>query len=172
MTFHSIVEQWCKRYKHMRHNPKKGNKRFYLSEKPLNPADMAQYVCNKESPFVMMFGGIEGDGPIKRLKRNYPVCFFVRAEKQADGEEAAVAMETAWAHAQNFLTWLLDKHEKEVAENIDGDFARLALDDAYLMVDSSGPYENGWYNVLIQIEREEPLNLCVNKDLYDDDCEC
>lgn len=171
MTFHSIVEQWCRQYKYMRHNPKKGNKRFYLSEKPMNPADMAQYVCNKESPFVMMFGGIEGDGPIKRPKRNYPVCFFVRAEKQASGEEAAVAMETAWAHAQNFLTWLLDKHEKEVAENIDGDFARLALDDAYLMIDSAGPYENGWYAVQVQIEREEPLNLCVNDDLYDE-CEC
>ena len=39
-----------------------------------------------------------------------------------------------------------------------------------LDIQTIGPIENGWFAVMIQFEREEPLNLCVNEDLYDEDC--
>jgi hypothetical protein len=172
MTFHSIVEQWCRQYKYMRHNPKEGNKRFYLTDSTGGVVDMAKSISNEFSPFVMMESTVEGGGPIRCPKRNYPLYFFVRADKMADGDEAAVAKETAWMHAQNFVSWLLDKHDREMNENRNGDFARLDLDDAYLDIQTIGPIENGWFAVMIQFEREEPLNLCVNEDLYDDDCEC
>ena len=73
-------------------------------------------------------------------------------------------------HAQNFISWLLDKRAKELNRNIDGDFARINLDDAYLDIQTIGPLENGWYAVMIQFERDEPLNLCIDENLYIDTC--
>ena len=84
----------------------------------------------------------------------------------SDGDEAAVAKEEAWMHAQNFISWLLNKREEELEANRDGDFARINLDDAYLDFQTVGPLENGWFAVMVQIEREEPLNLCVDEGLY------
>ncbi len=91
--------------------------------------------------------------------------FFVKADKMADGDEAATAKEEAWQHARNFLSWLLAKHEEELGTNIDGDFARINMDD-YIDFQTIGPIENGWYAVLIQFERDEPLSLCIDEDLY------
>lgn len=166
MTFHTIVKKWCETYKHMLHSDVNGNKRFYLTDSPNGVVDFAKDIANAFSPCVVMESTVEGGGPIKRPTRNYPIYFFVRAEDMADGDAAAIAKEEAWAHAQNFLTWLIDKHEKEINENIDGDFARINLDDAYIDIQTAGPLQNGWFGVMIQFEREEPLNLCVNKDLY------
>jgi hypothetical protein len=86
----------------------------------------------------------------------------------ADGDDAAAAKEEAWWHCQNFLAWLKEKHDEEISQNIDGDFSRINLDDTYLLLNTVGPLENGWYGVSLQIERDEPLNLCVNTDLYND----
>ena len=86
----------------------------------------------------------------------------------ASGDDAAAAKEEAWYHAQNFLTWLKQRHDEQIAENIDGDFSRINMDD-YIDVTTVGPLEDGWYAVLIQFVREEPLNLCVNEDLYVED---
>jgi hypothetical protein len=94
------------------------------------------------------------------------VYFFVRARAMADGEAAAEAREEAWYHCQQFLAWLLDKHERELSENIDGDFARIDLDNAMIDFVSTDPKEDGWYGVMVQFTREEPLNLCVNEELY------
>ena len=127
---------------------------------------MAKSISDKFSPFVMMESDVEGGGKIARPSRNYPIYFFVKAEKMADGDDAAAAKEEAWYHCRNFLTWLKVKHDEQVAENIDGDFSRIGLDDAYLNFSTVGPLENGWYAVLVQFEREEPLNLCINEDLY------
>ena len=165
MTFHSIVEQWCRHYKYMLHNPWAGNKRFYLTDSQMGVVDMAKGIANMMSPCVLMESQVEGGGPIARPERNYPIYFMVRANKMADGDEAAVAKEEAWMHAQNFLAWLLEMRNKQLEENIDGDFARINL-ESYLTIDTIGPLENGWFGVCVQLEREEPPNLCVNKDLY------
>lgn len=70
-------------------------------------------------------------------------------------------------HARNFLAWLLQKHNDEVnSGKLDGDYARIDLDDVNVSYQSVGALENGWFGVLIQLQREEPLNLCVNDDLY------
>lgn len=169
MTFHSIVKMWCEQYRFMLHS--KNNKRFYLTDSQMGVVDMAKDIADTMSPCVLMESSVEGGGPIARPERNYPIYFMVRAEKMADGDEAAVAKEEAWMHAQNFLAWLLDKRDKELEKNIDGDFARIDL-DSYLMIDTVGPLQNGWFGVMIQFEREEPLNLCVNPDLYLDPCVC
>jgi len=166
MTFHSIVRQWCKTYKPMLDNPDNGNKRFYLTDSQGGLVEMAKGIMPKFSPMVMMEGVVEGGGTITRPERTYPVYFFVHARAMADGEAAAEAWEEAWYHFQQFLAWLLDKHEKELSENIDGDFARIDLDNAMIDFMSIGPKEDGWYGVMVQFTREEPLNLCVNKDLY------
>ena len=75
-------------------------------------------------------------------------------------------------HAQNFISWLLVKREEELGRNYDGDFARINLDDAYLDIQTIGPLENAWFAVMIQFEREEPLNLCIDESLYPCGCEC
>ena len=166
MIFHSIVRQWCKIYKPMLDSVENGNRRFYLTDSTAGVVDMAKNISDKFSPFVMMESSVEIDGEFLKPYRNYPIYFFVKAEKMADGDDAAAAKEEAWYHCQNFLTWLKVKHDEQVAENIDGDFARIDLDDAYLNFSTVGPLENGWYAVLLQFEREEPLNLCVDENLY------
>lgn len=166
MTFHSIVRQWCKIYKPMLDNPENGNKRFYLTDSQGGLVEMAKGIMPKFSPMVMMESVVEGGGTITRPERTYPVYFFVRARSMADGEAAAEAREEAWYHCRQFLAWLRDKHEKEKEENIDGDFARIDLDNAMIDFVSTDPKEDGWYGVMVQFTREEPLNLCVDEDLY------
>lgn len=166
MTFHTIVRQWCRIYKPMLDSVKNGNRRFYLTDSKDGVVEMAKSISDKFSPFVMMESDVEGGGSIERPTRNYPIYFFVKAEKMADGDEATAAKEEAWWHCRNFLAWLKARHDEEIADNIDGDFARINMED-FIMISSVGPLENGWYAVLLQFEREEPLNLCVDENLYE-----
>lgn len=168
MTFYSIVEHWCSRYMYMLHNPNNGNIRFMFTDSWKGVVEMAKGISNMQSPCVVMESTIESDrGSIRRPEFNYPVYFFVRANKMADGNDAAVAKQEALHHARNFVAWLLDKHDKEINEGkMDGDYARIALDDTDVSYQSVGPLENGWFAVLVQFAREEPLNLCVDKGLY------
>ncbi len=152
-------------------NPENGNKRFYLTDSQGGLVEMAKGITPKFSPMVMMESVIEGGGTITRPSRNYPVYFFVRARDMADGEAAAEAREEAWYHCRQFLAWLLDKRNKELDENIDGDFARIDLDNTMIDFVSTDPKEDGWYGVMVQFEREEPLNLCVNPDMYVEEIE-
>ena len=129
--------------------------------------EMAKGVSNMQSPCVVMESAVEGDGPIARPTFNYPIYFFVRAGKMADGNDAAVAKQEALMHARNFVAWLLAKHNEEINEGkLDGDYARINLDDYEVYYQSIGPLENGWFAVLVQFTREEPLNLCVDPELY------
>lgn len=171
MTFHSIVRQWCRTYRPMLDSSANGNRRFYLTDSTGGVVELAKDIKPALSPCVVMESGVEGGGRITRPNRNYPIYFFVRANKMSDGDEAAVAKEEAWRHAQNFLAWLKVRHDREVGERIDGDFARINLEDSMLDIQTVGPLEDGWYAVLIQFEREEPLNLCIDENLYiNDDC--
>lgn len=164
MTFHSIVRQWCRTYKPMLDSVTNGNRRFYLTDSTSGVVELAKGIEPKFSPCVVMESNVEGGGSITRPNRNYPIYFFCRARDMADGDCAAEAKEEAWYHAQQFLTWLKDKHDHD--PNYDGDFARIDLDNSLLDVQTIGPLQDGWYAVLIQFERAEPLNLCVNEDMY------
>ena len=167
MTFHSIVRQWCKIYKEMLDNEAIGNRRFYLTDSQNGTVELAKKLSNKFSPCVLMESAVEGGGKITRPQRNYPITFLVRAREMSDGDAAAEAKEEAWYHCRNFLTWLMVNRERELNENnLDGDFARINLDDAYIDITSIGPLDNGWYGVLLQFDRDEPLNLCIDEDLY------
>ncbi len=142
------------------------NKRFYLTDSQMGVVDMAKDMSNSFSPCVVMERSIDGSGPIARPAMNYPIYFFVRAEAMADGDEAAVAYQTALFHARNFLSWLKKKHDDEESNYFDGDFARINLDNAYIDIMSVGPLQNGWFAVMIQFVRDEPLNLCIDENLY------
>ena len=164
MTFHKIVRQWCKSYKNMLDTEE--NRRFYLTDSTQGVVELAKKIEPKFSPCVVMESNVEGGGKITMPRRNYPIYFFCRARDMADGDCAAEAKEEAWYHAQQFLAWLKAKHDEEVAENINGDFSRIDLENDLLDVQTIGPLQDGWYAVLIQFERLEPLNICVNPDLY------
>ena len=168
MTFHSIVRQWCKTYKYMQDSHE--NRRFYLTDSTAGVIELAKGITEEYSPCVVMESDVSGGGPIARPSMTYPVYFFVKADKMSDGDEAAVAKEQAKEHARNFLSWLKKKHDKELEDNKDGDFARIHLDD-YVDYQTVGPLQDGWYAVLVQLDRDEPLNLCVDEDLYID-AEC
>lgn len=168
MTFHTIVRRWCRIYKPMLDNPKNGNRRFYLTDTTAGVVELAKGISNKFSPCVVMESSVEGGGPIERPNRNYPIYFFVRARDMSDGDAAAEAKEEAWYHARQFLAWLKDKHDKQLSENdIDGDFARIQIDNG-IDINTIGPVENGWFAVLVQFDREEPLDLCVDEELYEE----
>ena len=165
MTFHSIVRQWCRTYKPMLDSATNGNRRFYLTDTKEGLVELAKKLEPKMSPSVIMESTVEGGGEIRRPDRNYPIYFFVRARDLADGDAATEAKEEAWWHCRNFLSWLLDMREKELEQNIDGDFSRIDLEE-YIMFDTIGPVGDGWYAVLVQFNREEPLDLCVDEELY------
>ena len=153
-------------YKPMLDSATDGNRRFYLTDSTAGVVELAKGISNSFSPCVVMESSVEGGGSVTRPNRNYPVYFFVRARDMSDGDAAAEAKEEAWYHAQNFLSWLLERHNREIDDNIiDGDFARINMDD-FIDIQTVGPIENGWFAVLIQFERAEPLKLCVNEDLY------
>ncbi len=148
------------------------NRRFFLTDSTSGVIEFAKSARNDEmSPCVIMESDLNGGGPVARPVMVYPIYFFVKAEKMADGDAASIAKNLAIKHARAFLAWLKEKRDEEVEENIDGDFSRINLDD-YIDYLTVGPLENGWYAILVQIEREEPLNLCVDEDLYDLECEC
>jgi hypothetical protein len=161
---------WCKAYKFMLDSP--NDRRFFLTDSTAGVIELAKSASLKNSPCVIMESTVEGGGKLKRPSRNYPIYFFVRAKKAADGDAAALAKEEAWMHAQNFTSWLLAQREKALEENRDNDFSRINLDDAYLDIQTIGPLENAWFAVMIQFEREEPLNLCIDDSLYVADCDC
>ena len=147
----------------------KENRRFYLTDSKGGVVELAKGITPAMSPCVVMEAAVEGGGKITRPDRNYPIYFFVRARKMSDGDAAAEANEEAWLQAQNFLAWLKRKHDEEMSRNIDGDFARIDLDNTMLDIITIDPIEDGWHAVLIQFERAEPLNLCINPDMYIDD---
>ena len=165
ITYETIVRKWCKLYKPIQDSPE--NRRFFFTDSKENMIEMAKKWTPVMSPCVVMEGVAEGSGSIERPSMNYPIYFFVRAKKQKDGDSAWLAVKEALAHKNNFLAWLREKHVQEEHDgNRDGDFARINLDNAIQDFTTIGPLEDGWYAVLLQIEREEPLNLCVDKDLY------
>lgn len=168
MTFETIVRRWCKAYRMILDSPK--NRRFWLTDSHENMIEMAKKWTPAMSPCVVMEGVVEGSGPITRPSMNYPIYFFVRADAQRDGDAAALAVKGALGHMKQFLAWLRFMREKEMkGGKRDGDFARINLDDAMVDITTVGPLGDGWYAVLLQIDREEPLNLCIDKDLYIDD---
>lgn len=166
MVFHSIVKLWCETYRPMLDSPR--NRRFYLTDSTAGVVELAKGITENFSPCVVMESDVDGGGPVTKMTRNYPVYFFVKADKMADGDAAAAAKEEAWWHAKNFLTWLRDKHEND---SPGGDFARISMEDD-IYIQTVGPLENGWYAVLIQFERLEPLNMCVDESLYVEPCDC
>ena len=170
MTFETIVRKWCKLYKVMRDSPQ--NRRFFFTDSRENMIEMAQKWTPEMSPLVAMESVAEGSGSIERPSMNYPIYFFARAAKMRDGDAAWLAVKEALSHKDNFLAWLRDRRMKEMDEGSnDGDFARINLDNAFQDVTTIGPLGDGWYAVLLQIEREEPLELCVDENLYDECCD-
>lgn len=161
MTFHSIVRQWCRTYKPMRDGEE--NRRFYLTDSMAGVVEMAKGISNKFSPCVVMESSIEGYMRGGLIFRNYPIYFFVRARKMADGDAAAEAKEEAWMHCQNFLTWLRVRHNNDTTPT--REFERIDLEDN-IDVQTVGPIENGWFAVLVQLERCEQTNLCEDEELY------
>ncbi len=147
-------------------------RRFFFTDSTAGVVELAKNNSNSmQSPCVVMESDVEGGGPIERPVMNYPVYFFVMAKKMSDGDAAAIAKNEAKMHARRFLAWLKSNHDREIDENkLDGDFARIDL-DGYVSYQTIGPLQNGWYAVLVQMEREEPLNLCVDDDLYIDTCD-
>lgn len=148
------------------------NRRFYLTDSTSGVVELAKGITASLSPCVVMESSVEGDGPVTKPNRNYPIYFFVKAEKMADGDAAAEAKELAWMHARNFLTWLYCRHERDMETNTNGDFARIDIEGAFMSVNTVGPLEDGWYGVLVQFDRMEPLNLCIDPDLYTEDWDC
>ena len=140
-----------------------GNRRFYLTDSTAGVVELAKGISNAFSPCVVMESSVEGYIRGGLIFRNYPVYFFVRAMDMADGDAAAEAKEEAWMHAQNFLTWLRIRHENDPTTT--REYARIDLEDN-IDIQTIGPIENGWFAVLIQFERCEQTDMCVNEDLY------
>ena len=166
MTFHSIVRQWCRTYVYMLDSPK--NRRFYLTDSTAGVVEMAKGIVASLSPCVVMESSVEGYMKNGLIFRNYPIYFFVLAAKMSDGDAAAVAKEKAWMHAQNFLSWLRIRHNNDPTRT--KEYERVNMEDS-IDVQTVGPIENGWYGVLVQLERCESTDMCVDEDLYVEDCE-
>ena len=163
MNFHNIVRRWCKAYKPMCDHSTNGNRRFYLTDTTAGVVELAKGIANTMSPCVVMESSVEGFVEGGFTYRDYPIYFFVRARDMADGDAAAEAKEEAWYHCQNFLTWLRTMHDNDPTRT--REFDRIDLENS-ITIQTVGPIENGWFAVLLQLTRQEPLNLCVEEELY------
>ena len=163
MTFHSIVRYWCKRYPPMRDRRK--NRRFYIAKSIDGVRSMPKSISTKFSPCVVMEAGEQGEIDGGLATWNYPVYFFVRAERLEDSDALAVAYKEATYHAMRFYAWLKRRHEED---SPNGDFGRINLEDR-LYVEPIGPLEDGWAAEMIQFERMEPIELCVDDELDPED---
>lgn len=144
-------------------NVKNGNRRFYLTDSTSGVVELAKGISNSMSPCVVMESAVEGSIEGGKAYRSYPIYFFVRARDMADGDAAAEAKEEAWLHAQNFLVWLRNLHDNDPTQTREYD--RIDM-ESYIDITTVGPIENGWFAVLIQLQRLEPLDLCVVRNLY------
>lgn len=163
MTFHSIVRQWCKAYRPMQDSVVNGNRRFYLTDSTAGVVELAKGITNSLSPCVVMESSVEGYVKGGLIFRNYPLYFFVRARDMSDGDAAAEAKEEAWMHCQQFLTWLRTKHDNDPTRT--KEYERIDLEEN-VDIQTVGPIENGWFAVLIQLERCEQSDLCLDEDMY------
>ena len=145
----------------MLHNPET-NKRFYLVDTIDDVRSWGKDVATKFSPCVVMESAVEGYMEGGKMYRDYPVYFCVRARKMADGDAASEAKEEAWVHAQNFLMWLYEKHNEDHPY---GEFGRIEMEGT-IAIGTAGPLQDGWYGVVVQLTRQELLNLCVKEELY------
>lgn len=164
MTFETIVRKWCKLYRPILDSPK--SRKFFFTDSRENMIEMAKSWTPEMSPCVAMECVAEGSGSIMNPSMNYPIYFWVRAKKAKDGDAAWMAVKEALEHKDNFLKWLKKKHDKELQTNISGDYARINLEGLIQDVTTIGPLQDAWYAVLLQIDREEPLNICDDEDLY------
>ena len=132
----------------------------------------AHYAFNKKRPdnkdyyvYTVEVPDFNEDNCLSLLKEQPVAESIVRRAEEKLGELIpAEAKVEAWYHAQQFLAWLKDMRGKDA--DIDGDFERIDLDNALLDIQTIGPLQDGWYAVLIQFERAEPLNLCVDGGMY------
>lgn len=165
MTFHSIVRNWCRIYKPMLDSVTNENRRFYLADDWDGVRAMPKSIATKFSPCVVMENGAEGYIDSGLLTRNYAVYFFVRADRQVDNDEQVVAYEEALYHALQFYVWLKDKHDQDSPY---GDYGRINFERGFDVL-PAGPLEDGWVAVLLQFERMEQINLCVDEKMYEDE---
>lgn len=163
MTFHSIVREWCKTYKPMLDNEKNGNRRFYLADNAEEVRKMPSSIATEFSPCVIMENGVEGDIEGGKINRNYPVYFFVRVYQTVNNDAQMEGYEEALYHALQFYTWLKARHEDDPTTT--GEYRRINM-EAPLYVQPVGPLEDGWVAVLMQFERMEQINLCVDESMY------
>lgn len=149
----------------MKDNPK--DRRFYLTDSTAGVIDLAKgMIADTMSPCVVMESDVNGYLKGGLLFRTYPIYFFVRAKMMKDADAAAVAKEKAVKHAMNFLAWIRQKHDNDPTPS--RDFERINLEDI-IDIQTAGPLENGWFAVLVQLERCESVDMCVDEDLYPED---
>lgn len=163
MVFHKIVREWCKTYKPMLDDEEHKNRRFWLADNAEEVRKMPSHIATALSPCVVMENGAEGDIQGGRLTRNYPVYFFVRAWQSVNNDAQMESYEEALYHAMNFYTWLKERHENDPTGT--GEYSRINM-EAPMDIQPIGPLEDGWVAVLMQFERVEPINLCVDDNLY------
>lgn len=158
----SIVREWTRLYKPMMDGVTRDRRRFFMTDSFQGMVEFAKGIPNTASPCVVMESNVEGYVDNGRIFRNYPIYFYVRARAMSDGDAAAEAKEAAWKHAQNFLTWLREASRKnEFDESYNGIILSENID-----IETVGPLENGWFAVLLQLERDESMDLCVDEGLY------
>lgn len=159
----------------MMHNEGNGNKRVFFVNGQQAVVDFAKEAKDALSPCVLFDFTVEGTIDGGRVTRNYPLYFMVKAEPlngtasgMSDGEAAAVALEWAWTHTKAFLAWL----QQQVYEHrFNEDYSMIDLKDN-IYINTAGPLQNGWWGVVLQLERNESRRLCVNEGDYIVDCEC
>ena len=163
MTFHSIVREWCRTYKPMLDSVTNGNRRFYLAEGFDGVLAMPKSISTEFSPCVVMENGAEGFINGGLMTRNDGVYFFVRSERQVDSDARVVAYEEALYHALQFYTWLKDRHDRD--EDPAGEYGRISFERGFDVL-PAGPLEDDWVAVMMQFERMEQVNLCVDEEMY------
>ncbi|MBR1800615.1 MAG: hypothetical protein IJ767_03865 [Bacteroidaceae bacterium] len=161
MNFDSFVREWTRKYKPMRHDERKGNKRFYLTDGLRGLVDFATQTTNALSPSVVMESNQSGYVDRNSVEYLHVLYFFVHAEdkEMSDGEAANRAKKQAVEHMLEFCNYL-----QQAKENGDPDVRGISSDP--IAFDSEGAEQNGWYACQVQFKQTVMRDTCVNQDNY------
>lgn len=160
--FFDFVERWATIYKPMQHESgeRSKNRRFYLTDTYMGMADFMSQIQPKSSPCIIMESNQEGYLETGIDHPHYSIYFMVKSASMVDGRSAMYAKVEAKEHLKKFVAYLRREqfNENHLLKNI-----TIYEKIPYQTV---GPFYNGWFGVLIQLDDSVQYQNCVSDDDY------
>lgn len=160
--FFDFVEHWATIYKPMQHESgyRSKNQRFFLTDTYMGMADFMSQIQPKSSPCIIMESNQEGYLGTGIDHPHYSIYFMVKSESMVDGRSAMYAKKEAKGHLEKFVVYL---RREQYSEN---PLLKNITINENIPYQTVGPFYNGWFGVMIQLDDSVQYQNCVSDDDY------